>query len=159
MANDNWYQERARLHHDWLTVSFLTFVQAWQVELDRAGEGSALPDEVSSQLKHWTHHKPRLDALLAGAAKALGPGSTSVLAGLPPQEVEAAIATVHRMWLEQSGTGGLIARLQGAVSDADALVNGLLAQRLVPSAGRRLYECCVTVSRGLSALRPAGSGA
>jgi|APMI01.1.fsa_nt_gi hypothetical protein len=151
-----WHRERSHLNHDWLTVSFLTFVQAWRDELDRVGGGDPLPVTAVPYLEDWGQYRPRLEALIAHAADALGPAHA--LANDPTLSDAArqlVVQAAHAAWQQSSGVTELVERLQSRVAQTDALVLCLLSGGQVPNAGTLLYDNGVAISRGLSALRSA----
>jgi hypothetical protein len=150
-----WNKERARINHDWLRVSFLTFLQAWRSELDQDGEAGGLSAELTKQLAEWNRRRPQLDALLADAEYALSPArgqENELLLNFPPADRARLLAAGHEEWLQHSGIQRKLKLTQVAADAVDDLVNALLKGAPVSMAGTRLYGACCKVSDQLSAL-------
>ena len=149
-----WHDERARFNHDWLMVSFLTFIQAWGPELDRAGEGAMLPHDVEVDLRDWQQYRPRLDALLGGADSALGPAAHFEALGVP-LSLDAQrylLDGARALWRERSGIVNLLEAIRVDAAQVDTVVEQLLDRMPVDAAGIRLYETCLRISQNLSSL-------
>lgn len=154
-----WQRDRTRFNHDWLMVSFLTFLQAWRDDLDAAGNGARLAPEAELHLQYWAQQHGRLLNLLADAEWALGPASQQQHAahgsGLLSAR-DALLDHAHAVWSERSGIRTRLLDLHGVAAEADALVRLLLLREPAQAAGATLYRLCLQISRGLSALPSAG---
>jgi hypothetical protein len=154
-----WQRDRIRFNHDWLMVSFLTFLQAWREDLDAAGGGAGLAPEAALHLQQWVQHRDGLLNLLAVAEWALGPlGQQHASADddAPLSAHDTLLSHAHAVWCERSGIGARLAELRAVASEADELVWRLLQHLPVQEAGSALYRLCLQVSRGLSGLPSAG---
>jgi hypothetical protein len=157
-----WHARRARLNHDWLRVKFLTFVQAWQQELDRHGEAGDLEEPLRSQLAQWRQSRVGLEELLAAAEDALSPANLEddvTPADLSDEEKRELRVATHAEWIEQSGIRDRLASVREDAAAVDSLVAQLLTGEPIPQAGTRLYEMACKVSDGLSSLNTEAGGA
>ncbi len=152
---DGWHRERARLNHDWLIVSFMTFLQAWRCELDRVVRDSQLPNELVSSLNEWKGQRDRLSRLLNDAENALGPiGKAISLRGEAwSNENKEVVSSAHSVWLTASNFRAKLSDLRNDVLMVDKLVDELTCgTRTKAGAGSELYALCLRISQGLSSL-------
>lgn len=155
LSRDEWLERRARFNHDWLQVSFLTFLQAWHVELDVYGSTADLPVDIRTVLGEWVVRRPVLDLLIRYAEQLLGPGKVLdefPLNELPYDQRLWLLDEVGKLWREASGFRLLIGDLEATATSVDEVIGNLLADHPCLHAGTRLYAKCQTVSRLLTAL-------
>lgn len=155
-----WNDERARYNHDWLQVSFLTFLQAWKEEIDSAGKDGNLPIGLGQKLGDWGAHRQQLDLLLGEAIRLLSPArfvEAPPLDRLSERQRVWLTQVVQGVWSEQSAIASALADLAAMANEVDGLVVSLCSRQAVESAGARLYELCGRISRALSSLPITGA--
>ncbi len=154
-----WNNERARFNHDWLQVRFLTFLQAWQEELDAAGKDCNLTTDLLQGLGDWYAHRPQLERLLDDAKCLLSPArlvEVPPLDSLPEPQRAWLTEVVDAAWLEKSGIGSAVEDLSTMAKEVDGLVENLNSRQSVENAGAKLYATCKRFSHALSSLPTAG---
>lgn len=155
-----WNNERARFNHDWLQVSFLTFLQAWHEEIDSAGKDRNMPADLDQKLRDWSAHRPQLDLLLREAKRLLSPArlvEAPPLDSLPERQRAWLAEVVEAVWSEQSGVALAVADLTAMANEVDGLVEAVCTRQPAERAGARLYESCRRISHALSSLPSAGA--
>lgn len=155
-----WENERARFNHDWLQVSFLTFLQAWHEEIDTAGNDCNMPADLDQKLRDWSAHRPQLDLLLKEAKRLLSPArlvEAPPLDSLPERQRVWLAEVVEAVWSEQSGVASVVEDLSAMANEVDGLVESVCARKHAERAGVRLYESCRRISHALSSLPSAGA--
>lgn len=156
----DWENERARFNHDWFQVRFLTFLQAWQEEINAAGKDGNLSAELLQGLGDWEAHRPQLERLLADAKCLLSPArlvEIPPLDSLPEQQRAWLAKVVDAAWLEKSGIGAAVEDLSTMAKEVDGLVETLSSRQSLENAGIRLYGTCRRLSHTLSLLPTAGT--
>lgn len=156
----DWENERSRFNHDWFQVRFLTFLQAWQEELDVAWKDGNMPPDLLQGLGDWEAHRPQLELLLVNAKCLLSPArlvEMPPLDSLPVQRRAWLAGVVDAVWLEKSGIGSAMENLVTMTKEVDGLVGSLKSRQPTESAGTKLYETCRRLSHALSSLPTAGA--
>lgn len=159
-SSEDWNDERARFNHDWFQVRFLTFLQAWQEELDAAGKDGNLTEDLLQGLGDWKAHRPQLERLLADAKCLLSPArlvEVPPLDSLPEPQRAWLAEVVDAAWLEKSGIGSAVEDLATMAKEVDGLLENLSARQSVENAGAKLYATCKRLSHALSSLPTAGT--
>lgn len=156
----DWENERARFNHDWLQVRYLTFLQAWQEEIDAAGKDGNLPAGLLLGLGDWKAHRQQLEGLITDAKCLLSPArlvEIPPLDSLPEPQREWLAEVVDSVWLQKSGIASAVEELSTMAQEVDGVLEALSSRQSVENAGAKLYGTCRRLSHALSSLSTAGA--
>ena len=154
MNRSSWAAERARLNHDWLIVSFMTFLLAWRDDLDSFDTSKEMRDEIRFHFKDWQLHHKQLRNLISRAQQVLGPLGQFDSDQLNPDDksLKQFIESAHASWMESSNISKRVTDLTNAVESANSIIEGYFNGSATVSGGTELYKLCLLISRGLSGL-------
>lgn len=158
--NDSWKHQRARLHHDWLQNSYLTFLRAEAENLDHPEKCLTSHQNILEQLLIWEQKRLIFLKFIGNTVEALSPRQ---LLFVPPldkmmnEDKEWLGPLIHALYLERSAIAEKVQLLTDAFCEIDKLVKELSLMLQSESAakngyGQKLLEKVLELSKQISAL-------